>query len=179
MRIVRFALFFLFIWLIAGQVIVFHFEHANVKHKVKQMLKGTIPENQLVSFNFTQSELQDLNWIKSNEFKYQNHYFDVVKKEKLDNGGVQFKCISDIQETKLFHKLNQTVAIKLANTEDSPFSVWLKLLKFPYLPIHQEKEPNLLSCKSKSDFFNYQFYIKFYNFSPEVPPPNFTVFKRA
>ncbi len=178
MRIIRFALLSLFIWLIAGQVIVFQFEHSQIKHKVKQMLKGTIPENQLVIFNFSQNELSKLDWIKSNEFKFQNHYFDVIKKEILSDGTVRFKCISDIQETKLFQKLNQTVAIKLANTENSPFAVWLKLLKFPFLQIDEVEMVNFKLINSKRDFFNYQFNCKSYSFSPEVPPPNFTFFKQ-
>jgi hypothetical protein len=179
MRIIRFALLSLFLWLIAGQVIVFNFEHSQIKHKVKQMLKGTIPETQLVIFNFGQNELSKLDWIKSNEFKFQNHYFDVVKKEILSDGSVRFKCISDKQETKLFQKLNQTIAIKLANTEDRPFSIWLKLLKFPYLQMDEVTLVNLKSIQLKSDVFNYQFNCKLFSFSPEVPPPNFYIFKQT
>jgi hypothetical protein len=178
MRIIRFALLSLFLWLIAGQVIVFQFEHSQIKHKVKQMLKGTIPESQLVTFNFGQHELNKLDWIKSNEFKFQNQYFDVVKKEILSDGSVRFKCISDKQETKLFQKLNQTVAIKLANSEDSPFSVWLKLLKFPFLQNDEVELVNLNLIESNDDFFNYQFICKSFRFSSEVPPPNFTFFKQ-
>ena len=178
MRLVRFVLFFLFIWLIAGQVIVFQLEYAQIKHKVKQMLKGTIPENQLVNFRFNKSELQKLKWIKSNEFKFQNHYFDVVKREKLSNGSVLFKCISDTQETKLFQKLNQTVAIKLANTEDSPFSIWLKLLKFPLLPLDDKKLIFTANIIRKTNLFDYKFSCKVISIRPEVPPPNFTFFKQ-
>lgn len=171
-RFIRFTLLSIFLWLIAGQIIVFHFEHANVKHKVKQMLKGSVPENQLVTFQFNQNEYQSLNWIKSHEFKYQNHLFDVIKKEILPNGTIELKCISDNQETKLFEKLNQTVAIKMANKEDGPFSGWFKLLKIPFLVLEYKQCNKFDIIERKVEYFKYHFKLKAYKVIPDSPPPN-------
>lgn len=120
-------------WQIIGFYSYFEWEHFNVRKNIKCALKQSVPESQLKSFYFTTQEIKNLTWIKSNEFKLNGRFYDVIERIPTERG-FHFKCIDDFQETKLFQRLEESTVINLNNsTSSSPLKHWLKLLKTPFV----------------------------------------------
>jgi hypothetical protein len=110
-------------------------EHYFIRKEIKKAIKLSVPENQLIKFHFTAKESQKLNWVKPHEFRLNGRFYDVVHKQKV-KGIWYFQCIDDIQETKLFKKLNSAVAANLvSSSEQHPVHGWLKLMNEPMEPL--------------------------------------------
>lgn len=118
-------------WQIVGFFAYFEWEHYHIRKDIKHALKHSVPENQLKNFDFTNKEIKNLTWIKSNEFKLNGRYYDVIERTSNKNG-FHFKCIDDFQETELFENLEESTAYNLSNSSSSsPLKHWMKLLKTP------------------------------------------------
>ena len=138
-KTVQYILLFLFIWQIVGFVTYFEISHFKLKKEVKLLLKQGVPKDELVYFEFTDYEMNDLIWLKKNEFNLNGSLFDVVRKSKDKNGVNHLECISDKKETILFTRLNQTIAQNLGDEKHpTPISNWMKLLKTP-ANLHQNE----------------------------------------
>jgi hypothetical protein len=110
-------------------------EHYFIRKEIKKAIKLSVPENQLIKFQFTAKESQKLNWVKPHEFRLNGRFYDVVHKHKV-NGIWYFKCIDDRQETALFEKLDFATADNLVNSSGQhPIHGWLKLMNEPMEPI--------------------------------------------
>lgn len=131
-RIFSILVLLIITWQIVGFFTYFELEHYHIRKDIKRALKQTVPENQLKNFDFTKKEVKNLTWIKSNEFKLNGRFYDVVERTSTKNG-FHFKCIDDFQETQLFQNLEESTAYNLSNSSSSsPLKHWLKLLKTPY-----------------------------------------------
>lgn len=120
-------------WQVVGFFTYFEWEHYHIRKDIKRAMKHSVPENQLKNFEFTNKEIKNLTWIKSNEFKLNGRYYDVIKRIPTKSG-FHFKCIDDVQETALFQKLDESTAVNLNNSSSSsPLKHWLKLLKTPFV----------------------------------------------
>jgi hypothetical protein len=136
---VRKFILFGFIALLLYQLIGFftfiEVEHYLIRKDIKTAIKESVPENQLISFHFTNKESKKLRWIKPNEFQLLGRFYDVIKKKKR-NGVWYFQCIDDRQETALFKKLDFATASNLVNSPyQNPVHGWLKLMNEPMEPI--------------------------------------------
>ncbi len=109
----------------------FEWKKMSIKKEVKQAIKHSVPESQLIRFHFTFHEAHQLKWVKSHEFILNGHYFDVIHKAKNKNGYF-FKCISDDQETVLFSQLRSFTSFNISHSgENQPVNVWFKFLSEP------------------------------------------------
>ena len=118
-------------WQIVGFFTYFEWEHYQIRKDIKRALKQSVPESQLKEFDFTNKEIKNLTWIKSHEFKLNNHFYDVVEKTQTKNG-FHLKCIDDSKESALFQRLEESTAYNLSNSSpSSPLKNWIKLLKTP------------------------------------------------
>ena len=125
----------IFLYQLLGFFTFIEVEHYLIRKEIKKAMKHAVPENQLISFQFTLKESHELNWIKPHEFKLKGRFYDVVYKKKV-NGFWYFKCIDDKQETVLFEKLAYATAANLVNAPDEhPIHGWLKLIKEPMEPL--------------------------------------------
>jgi hypothetical protein len=147
-------------------------EHYYIRKDIKRALKQSVPENQLKNFDFTNKEIKNLTWIKSNEFKLNGKYYDVISKKKTKTG-YHFKCIDDHQETELFQKLEESTAVNLNNSSSSsPLKHWLKLLKTPFVFNEMGLRPIVCHISSReSSNFKYHFSIKGISQIPAYLPP--------
>lgn len=128
--------FALMLWQLIGFFTYFEISHYYVKKEIKTALKKAVPEKHRKLFYFTASQEKSLHWIKSNEFKLNNRYYDVVERTEL-NGKVRLSCIDDIQETHLFKQLGVQTASSLSKGSGKiPLNSWLQLLEQPFLIVH-------------------------------------------
>jgi hypothetical protein len=97
-------------------------------------LKKGVPKEELVQFTFSAEEINNLTWLKKNEFQFQGSLYDVLYSTKHKNGLITFECISDSQEKVLFARLGQTISNNMGDDDhQTPVSNWFKLIKLPYL----------------------------------------------
>lgn len=134
-KLISFGLLFIFLWQIGGYLIEFQLESTKIRREIKKLTKEAVPKDQLVYFIFSSKEIEKLTWTKKNEFKINGHFYDVVWRIKLENGKIEFQCVSDDQETVLFEKLDQFVSANLVNQNpDKPLKNWSKIFFGNYLP---------------------------------------------
>lgn len=59
--------------------------------------------------SFSQMSGKDFEWVNDHEFRYQGQMYDVLSQEPASHG-VQFSCLKDEDETRLFRTLDDQVA---------------------------------------------------------------------
>ena len=172
-KLVSFSLFLLIAWQIIGFVAYFEFTHYQLKKEIKLVLKQGVPKNKLVIFEFDTNQLEELIWLKKNEFNFQGNLFDVVRSHETAEGKTYMECISDTQETQLFKKLSQTVSINLGDDQNpTPLSNWLKTLHFPLnLAFFEIEIPNLYKTCLPRPNFHFEGSILHPIGEIESPPP--------
>jgi hypothetical protein len=145
-----------------------------IKKEVKQAIKHSVPEAQLIHFHFTFHEAHQLKWVKSHEFILNGHYFDVIHKAKNKNGYF-FKCISDDQETVLFSQLRSMTSFNISHSgENQPVNVWFKFLSEPMEVVHTTLDYSMNGIELKSSLFkSYEESVYSLFLSTETPPPDF------
>jgi hypothetical protein len=160
-------------WQIIGFVGYFEFSHFKLKKEIKGLLKKGVPKEELVQFTFSAEEINNLTWLKKNEFQFQGSLYDVLYSTKHKNGLITFECISDSQEKVLFARLGQTISNNMGDDDhQTPVSNWFKLIKLPYLSVSTDILPLAFIDNSKIEY--YSFYTNFFqsiSFSVDSPPP--------
>jgi hypothetical protein len=167
---------FTFIALLTYQFVGFftfvEIEHFLIRKQIKKAIKLSVPENQLIDFHFTLKESKKLKWLKPHEFELNGRLYDVVRKTK-SRGIWYFHCIDDIQETKLFKKLNSAVAVNLvSSSEQHPVHGWLKLMNEPMEPLQAFQFTFDVFAKNNSQV--QKSYLNLYltrAYSVSTPPP--------
>ena len=173
-RILGWVFFILFTWQLVGFLLFFEYNHYHIKKEIKGLLKRGVPDNELVDFHFTTDQINQLTWIKSNEFEWKGHLFDVVEKKVDANGKVQLKCISDTQEKVLFKDLNKSIADNLnGHGKSTPFGKVIKLMGIPFLCRSQFTYIIQSVELQQSLYFVDNFNVIKMVIEPLTPPPNF------
>ncbi len=135
-RIISIGFFAVMLWQLIGFFTYFEISHYSVKKEIKTALKKAVPEKHRKLFYFTPDQEKSLQWIKSNEFKLNNRYYDVVERTE-SNGKVRLSCIDDIQETQLFKQLGVQTSSSLSKGAGKiPLNSWFQLLQQPFLIVH-------------------------------------------
>ncbi len=174
-KLISFSLLLLFLWQIGGYLIEFQFESNRIRKEIKKLTKEAVPLNQLVHFQFTLKEINSLTWVKSHEFRMHGHFYDVVWKKDLGNGKIEFKCVSDDQETQLFEKLDQYVSANIANQNpDKPLKNWSKIFFGNYIPTESIPKAiwEIVLIENRENNFSHDTSISELHFFIETPPPN-------
>lgn len=174
-KLISVGLLFLFLWQIGGYLLEFQIESTRIRKEIKKLTKEAVPLNQLIYFQFSEKENNQLVWIKKNEFKKNGHFYDVVWKKDLGNGKIEFQCVSDDQETQLFEKLDQYVSANLVNSNpNKPLKNWTKLVFGVYLVSHFDIqpifEPSVSAYSENGHYYNRKLSFPFLFI--ETPPPN-------
>ncbi len=175
-KLISYLLFGLMVWQIIGFVGYFEFSHFKLKKEIKSLLKKGVPKEELVVFSFSKSEINQLTWLKKNEFEYQDSLYDVVRSTRIQDGKFRFECISDSQEKVLFAQLGQTISNNMGDDHhQTPISNWFKLIKLPLLSNSTLTE---VSCEVKTiEKAQLSEYLKFFrSIYSEIdsPPPQFS-----
>ena len=173
-KIILFGFLGLMCYHLLGFFTYFEWKRMVIKKEVKQAIKHSVPEGQLIRFHFTLHEAKQLKWVKSHEFILNGHYFDVINKAKNKNGYF-FKCISDEQETVLFSQLRSITSFNISHSgENQPVNMWFKFLSEPMEVVDSLDDYSIKGIAKKiSVGTSYEeiFYSSF--LSTETPPPDF------
>lgn len=147
-KFLQYVFLLLFAYQLVGFFAFFEVEHYHVRKQIKNAIKLSVPENQLIRFHFTEKESAALHWVKAHEFRLNGRFYDVLHKTK-SNGIWYYQCINDIQETQLFERLSSATAQNLSETPpDHPMKSWLKVLNEPMEEISNESFLNISSFPS-------------------------------
>ena len=173
-KLLLYGLLGLMCYHLLGFFTYFEWKKMAIQKEVKQAIKHSVPESQLIRFHFTFHEAHQLTWVKSHEFILNGHYFDVIHKAKNKNGYF-FKCISDDQETVLFSQLRSITSFNISHSgENQPVNVWFKFLSEPMEVVHSSMDYSMKEVVNQSSVFTFyeeSFYSSF--LSTETPPPDF------
>ena len=85
---------------LVGYRLVFEVRLYHLKTEMRLNLKNGLHRENLLSFTFTNTELNSLEWEEESEFRYKGEMFDVVRMTARD-GQTQILCIPDFKEEKL------------------------------------------------------------------------------
>jgi len=109
----------LYLYNIAGYLVVFSVLQHRVRSEVKQMLKARIPDSDFVKFSFHTRALEQhsysLRWIDDHEFTLDGKLYDVVRSSTVGDSTILL-CINDIQEEQLFANLDNHVQRQMGHS---------------------------------------------------------------
>lgn len=168
-KLISYILVLFMTWQIIGFVGYFEFSYYLLKKDIKKLLKEGVPEDELVYFEFSKKEMNNLIWIKKNEFKLNGNMYDVVRTKPTKDKFI-LECVSDTQETILFAKLDQTISKNLGNKKGGgPVSKWLKLLHTPVIVSGYDLSVSILPVE---DLFKKNFKTNFPLVNADIPVPH-------
>lgn len=101
---------------IAGYYPVFKYQQWQVRKEIKKKIKASVPEDELhiVIVNESSDELE---WVREGkEFIYKGKMYDIVRSEYKD-GMIIYSCIDDVQESRLFQRLDELVRKNMDNDD--------------------------------------------------------------
>jgi hypothetical protein len=156
-----------------GYFFVFKAKELQIKSDVKQLIKESVPENQLIVIRMTPENSPGFVWIHSKEFRYQESMYDVVKQKTVSSGITDYYCIEDVKEAGLFRHLNALVkdmmnGNKQAARVNKLFSVFLAGL-FPPVPY----DIDFISLEKPVIFYFKSVIYSYIRFSAIPHPPEF------
>lgn len=122
------------------------------KRSVKEKMIAGLDRSELIQFDFSEPELQLLDWQHDSEFVLNGLWYDVVESEQTEKGW-RYLCFPDKQETRLNKELAGLFSMRMCKPlpgQDSKLHMvlLLKLLFPPDLPAFQ-----IGLCQDKGAFF--------------------------
>ena len=141
-----------------------------------KIIKSTIKESLLKEnkkyvsiLEFTLSDFNKLNWLKSNEFQYKNDFYDVINIVNLQAKKKVF-CLKDVNEKKLKNYYNKLLFGKSRNnrTNRAIANSFSKIIKLFFY--NKKTEHNFSYVKSLIKFQKVDNYINYITDIPSPPP---------
>jgi hypothetical protein len=116
---VSYFLLAIFLFNTVGYFLVFKISQNQIRKEVKREIKMKLNESELHKIVFNKSELNTINWIKTDkEFIHHNELFDIVRATETETT-ITYYCINDKQEKQLFANLDEHVNKHISNTKSS------------------------------------------------------------
>lgn len=170
-KYIGFFLGILMLWQIIGLFSYFEISQLKIRKEIKQVIKHSVPKDQLKVMYFSREEQKNLIWIKSHEFKYKGRMYDVIERT-VTSDGIIFRCIDDVQETRLFEKLNQAISYNLGHRSDNhPLNQWMKFSQTLFLLENTATSVFTSFLRKEMPIFYYQNLHKDWCKLPQAPPP--------
>ena len=108
-RVVSISLLLIFLYNLSGYYLTFEVNRQQVRKEIKNKIKNSAPDSDLVTIRILASDQNSLFWTKKGrEFRYKGDMYDVVKCSQKEDS-IVYKCIRDAKETKLFADLDKHV----------------------------------------------------------------------
>ena len=170
-KYIGFFLGLLMLWQLIGLFSYFEISQLKIRKEIKQAIKHSVPKDQLKVLYFSREEQKHIVWIKSHEFKYNGRLYDVIKRT-ITSEGITFRCIDDVQETKLFEKLNQATSYNLGHRSDNnPLNQWMKFSQTLFLLENTATTVLNSFLRKESPIFYYHNLHTEWCMLPHSPPP--------
>jgi hypothetical protein len=110
----------LFLYNIAGYLIVFKSFQYGIKKEIKTRIKNKINDKDLVLIKYpshpNSQQKNALRWKEKNEFLFNGNMYDVVRQYSL-NDTIYYYCINDTREKELFSNLDLQVMQNMASNK--------------------------------------------------------------
>jgi hypothetical protein len=132
----------------AGYHLVFYLQRAALKSEMKAFLKDQKTHKDVVQINFTEQELNQLEWEGDDEFFFEGEMYDVIQKKENGNS-TTILCVADKKETALLneyqktHKRNssnsaiaQLISIQFVLPDDCPLQQPQKIIETFFIEHH-------------------------------------------
>lgn len=122
------------------------FKLVQVKHRGNafELISQGVPLSEQIIFKFRKSNLQDLSinlqWKSTDEFRYEDKMYDLVKIESL-NDSVFIYCIQDDADSRLFRILDEFLCSGVGEDQDDPnelASLQIFLNHYYFIPDYQD-----------------------------------------
>jgi len=113
-KIATYLLFSLLIAPFAIAITFIHFSKNQIRKEVKEQIIHNLDKSELVFFQLSLKEYNELDWENEEEFELKGKMYDVVEVQKL-NKTMQIWCWADNDESELNAKLDQLIHFKIAN----------------------------------------------------------------
>lgn len=128
-----------------------------------------IDTNRLTVLKLTSEQIKTLKWIAEDEFFFEGELYDVVTKSSGIDGNIDFYCLCDVAERKLYILLGEDInnQIDQNNTQSGKDNSLAKNLLKDYLATVNIK----LQHYSKLNGYNVHAYVVFDSFIPDKPSP--------
>ncbi len=162
---ISYILLVIFVYSIIGYYPIFILMQNSVKEEMKERIKNVIPSEEMIIFNFNETDYMDLVWEDDNEFRYKGDMYDVIRIVKSENNNIRVYCIDDKKETKLladFEKQTQN-----NSTDGQQKQNIVKLFTSFYLLV---KESNSF-IPDKLVLSAFDFKKSFISFIGDIPAP--------
>jgi len=121
------------------QFVFFKIFQAKYQAEIVEIILNDLSETELVSFKFNRSDLNsgtiNIQWLKDDEFRYQNIVYDVFKKE-VNGDCIYLYCVLDENESKLYSNFDKYFQ-KLIN-EDSDKEEDLESLCYSFSQLYSK-----------------------------------------
>ena len=153
---------------ILGYHFVFHYQITLAKTQMKKELLSNKHDSDMVLFEFTQDQMNELEWENSHEFRYHGNMYDVVNKSIKDDKTI-LSCVSDKKETaliKYYMKVNRE-----NHTGDRRIAGILELSVTPFIPVQVSIPATPLKNEVRLNFSFYPTFIPAYYHRVITPPP--------
>jgi len=157
----------------SGYVFVFEIQKHFIKKDIKKLLLQYIPTGKLTVIKISPVNKNALIWTDLNEFRYKGIMYDIVKKENLNNGIINYYCITDNYETELFAKFDDYINnnIDRQSKNNSLFKNLFKLLTIQYLPSQKIRFTFSNNFQKLDSSFTFLYFPP--GIEPQTPPPKY------
>jgi hypothetical protein len=148
-KVVAVFLAFLIFYNVIGYFVVFKSCQLAIRKEIKQKIKNSVPENELIIIKFSTKDIANGNKgykkINDHEFRLFGKLYDVVRKKTSGDTSILY-CINDIKEEQLFSNLDSHVKstmesnAPLRQKTNTLFKLIIQhaiLLKNPSISIHE------------------------------------------
>ncbi len=92
------------------QFMFFKILQTKYKSDVVKLIINGVPDSELITFKFEkkdfESNIHQINWIDSDEFRYEENMYDIIKQEIIGDS-IYLYCIRDSNETQLYSYFNK------------------------------------------------------------------------
>lgn len=153
---------------ILGYHFVFHYQISLAKIQMKKELLSNKHDSDLVHFEFTREQLNELEWENSHEFLYHGNMYDVVNK-MFRAEKIILSCVSDKKETALiehYMKVNRE-----NHSGDRRIAGILELSVTPFIPVQVSIPAAPINYNIADKFCFYSTFIPEYFHMVITPPP--------
>ena len=140
------------------------------RKSVSEEFLKNIDKEDLTCLQFSENEIDHIDWENANEFEFKGKMYDVVTSEKI-NGIIYFYCWNDQKETALNQKIDDTLEMLLGtdNEDEDDKEVLAKLYK-SFSPTSNASTFVLIE-EAQNRIFIYRADFTSLESDPPSPPP--------
>jgi hypothetical protein len=152
---------------IIGYHFIYQYGISEAKEEMQEMIRNRIHTENLVTLEFSPSELSSLQWENDHEFFYHDRMYDLESRQEK-NGRVILSCIRDEKESQLANAYRE--ANNRNKGQNGPVEELARLLFTPFIQVSQQL-PSAFSTDYRFIFPSYKESLIWTPSELATPPP--------